>query len=634
MGLSLSIIKKTSIYIILFSLINSCNLKTEEENDSGELSLISYLDTDGDGFTDAVDCAEFDENRWRLVRVYHDADGDGYGAGRQIYHCAGETILNPELVENDTDCDDDDNEKWKQYWLYYDIDEDGYGYGLPEEICSGDTYDGDLVVDGNDAFPEDSIRHGYLWTKAIGGIGSDKAQAVATDSQGNIFVAGEFSGVVDFDFSETVYEITSDGDSDTFLMKIHQDGSFAWVKQFNVSIFKSSLAVDGDDNIFFTGSYVGSVDFNFEGGGDLHDSNGGSEDIFITKINSDGTYGWTKTIGGSEKDAARVIAVDFDNNIIISGIYSTNVDFNYGGGEDFHLSNGSEDIFVTRINASGSYGWTKTLGGSDREEVNSVAIDGNNNIFVAGYFRDTVDFNFNQGENDIQTATGTEDIYVMKVNSDTSYGWVRLYDGHYETEDFQTVSLAIDSENSIYLASIFSGTVDFNFEQGVVEDHEADGPHNTFLSKIDENGSYGWTRSFAHRVDDEDSEVYINGFTIAIDGNDGIYMAGEYSGTGVDFNFLESVDLHSSYDVQSQEIKTQAFISKIDKSGVYGWTKSLKGNGDSRGLSIAVDQDNNVFMAGSYIQTTDFDFTLGYDVHVSTIISDDDFSNDVYIMKI
>jgi hypothetical protein len=91
-------------------------------------------------------------------------------------------------------------------------------------------------------------------------------------------------------------------------------------------------------------------------------------------------YSYTKTMGGTDHDLGQSVAVDSSGNVYITGSFRGTVDFDPGTGTDNHTSAGEEDIFLTRINADGSYGYTKTMGGTDHDYGQSVAVDSSGNV--------------------------------------------------------------------------------------------------------------------------------------------------------------------------------------------------------------------------------------------------------------
>jgi hypothetical protein len=155
-------------------------------------------------------------------------------------------------------------------------------------------------------------------------------------------------------------------------------------------------------------------------------------------------YGYTKTIGGSGYDFGRASVVDSNGNIYITGRFSTTVDFDPGVGVDEHTSIGDNDHFLTKINADGTYGWTKTIKGISTD---SISVDSNNNIYLAGCFIGTVDFDFSE-DVDEYTSEGECDIFLTKINFDESYGYTKIIGGTGNDGGF---SLTIDYDHNIYL---------------------------------------------------------------------------------------------------------------------------------------------------------------------------------------
>ncbi|MGA8180346.1 MAG: SBBP repeat-containing protein, partial [Desulfobacterales bacterium] len=228
----------------------------------------------------------------------------------------------------------------------------------------------------------------YSFTKTMGGTAQDLGQSVAVDSSGNVYITGSFRGTVDFDPGAGTDNHTSAGLEDIFLTKFDSNGGYVYTKTMGGTDHDGgqSVAVDGSDNVYITG-YFSGTDTDFDPGPAIDNHTAvGLEDIFLTRINADGSYDYTKTMGGTNRDYGRSVAVDSSGNVFITGSFQETVEFNPGGVSDSHTSAGLEDIFLTKINADGSYGYTKTMGGTDHDEGKSVTVDGSDNVYITGYF--------------------------------------------------------------------------------------------------------------------------------------------------------------------------------------------------------------------------------------------------------
>jgi len=375
------------------------------------------------------------------------------------------------------------------------------------------------------------------------------------------------------------------------------------------SDFGRSVAADDDGNIYVTGEFAGAANFDRYGDNDVHTSAGGT-DIFLTKINSDGSYGWTKTMGGTEDDYCSSVAVDGDGNIYATGYFRGTVDFDPGAGTDTHVSAGERDIFILKINADGSYGWTQKIGGSSIDGGRAVAVDGNGNIFTTGFFSGSVDFDFSPGTIDVKISAGNTDIFLTKINADGSYGWTQKMGGAAVDNG---LSVAVDASGNIYLAGYFQGLyVDFDPGQAETDFHSSAGGRDIFVTRINSDGSYGWTKTMGGTGNDD-------GRSVAVDRNGHVYVTGSFNDV-VDFDPGAGTDSHASTGL------TDIFLVRLTADGSYGWTKTMGGTSADDSLSVALHRNGDVYVTGSFIaeppDVVDFDPGADTDSHSSIGLSD------------
>ena len=322
----------------------------------------------------------------------------------------------------------------------------------------------------------------------------------------------------------------------------HAGTVYSWTKTMGGASmdYGYSAAVDASGNVYVAGYFAGTADFDPGPDTDNHTSAGGSNDIFLTKINADGTYGWTKTMGGTGDDRGYSAAVDASGNVYVTGWFEGTVDFDSGPGTDNHTSAGGDDIFLTKINSDGTYGWTKTMGGASMDYGRSAAVDGSGNVYVTGSFYLTVDFDPGLGT-DNHTSAGGDDIFLTKINSDGTYGWTKTMGGaSYDSGH----SAAVDASGNVYVTGYFQGTVDFDPGPGTEDSHTSAGRYDIFLTKINSDGTYGWTKTMGGAIDD-------SGVEATVDGSGNVYVTGYFVGT-VDFDPGPGTDNHTSaggYDI-------------------------------------------------------------------------------------
>ena len=227
------------------------------------------------------------------------------------------------------------------------------------------------------------------------------------------------------------------------------------------------IAIDSSDNVYITGDFSSTVNF---GGGDI--TSAGSNDIFVLKLNSSGTFQWVNTFGGTGDDRGIDIAIDSSDNVYITGDFSSTV--NFGGGDI--TSAGSADIFVLKLNSSGTFQWVDTFGGTGGDTGIDIAIDSSDNAYLTGNFEGTVNF----GGGDI-TSAGTADIFVLKLNSSGTFQWVNTYG---DTGTDVGIGIETNSSNNSYITGYFQGTV--NFGGG---DITSAGDYDIFVLKLNSSGT-------------------------------------------------------------------------------------------------------------------------------------------------
>jgi len=131
----------------------------------------------------------------------------------------------------------------------------------------------------------------WLWAKAMGGDGDDRSTSIAIDVSGNVCTTGSFSGTVDFDPGAGVFNLTSVGLTDIFISKLDGSGKFVWAKAMGgIDVDEgSSIAIDASGNIYTTGYFVATVDFD-PGMGIFYIASAGNSDIFVSKLDSSGNF--------------------------------------------------------------------------------------------------------------------------------------------------------------------------------------------------------------------------------------------------------------------------------------------------------------------------------------------------------
>lgn len=204
--------------------------------------------------------------------------------------------------------------------------------------------EGDIFVSCLDSMGD------FLWAKQFGGTGNDYGYSIAVDSAGNVYAGGFFENSLDADPGPATLTFSSAGGFDAALFKLDPAGNLIWARQWGGALgdFAYSLKSDPPGNVYVTGYFFGSVDFD-PGPAPLVLSSAGDLDIFALKYDSAGTLDWAIHAGSTLQDNGYAIAVDDNDEVIVSGGFSNTVDFDPGSGVLTQTASGTRDAFIWKI---------------------------------------------------------------------------------------------------------------------------------------------------------------------------------------------------------------------------------------------------------------------------------------------
>ena len=423
-----------------------------------------------------------------------------------------------------------------EYRSTVDFDPSGATANLTSVSSSVDVFIQKLDASGN-----------FLWAMSVGGSGQgDNAYDVEVDDTGNCYVSGRFNLTADFDPGSGTQNLTATGNSDGFILKLDPDGNFLWVRQLSSSASTSSstnvfgITVDNDGDILATGSFRGTTDF--DPGSGVASITANSTDMFILKLNSSGNYEWAVGLTGSSFGIGEDIATDADLNVYVAGRFTSSVDFDPGSGNATLASSGSWDACVLKLNGDGDYQWAKKIGGSSEDYGLGLALDLTGDVYLAGIFRGTVDFDPGTGTSFL-TATGTSDLYVLKLDNDGNFVWVRPSDG---VGNATANAVTVDDSQHVYVTGFKNGAISgFGSFAGDGE---------IAIEKLAPNGDIIWSTVYSGTGDDE-------GLAVAVDPTGAMYVAGIFEST-VDF------DPEATTENLTSNGGTDVFLQKIDLSTI------------------------------------------------------------------
>jgi len=452
-----------------------------------------------------------------------------------------------------------------------------------------------------------------VWVAQFGSIDDDSGAAVAIDGDGNVYTTGTFRGTVDFDPGAGVANLVAVGSYDVFVSKLDADGNFVWARALGGTDLDtgSAIAVDADGNVYTTGHFRSTADFD-PGAGTTNMTPAGTRDAFVLKLNSSGDFVWARQFGGTLTRVEGLgIAVD-DANVYTTGYFESVVDFDPGLVTSFVLTSaGFSDGFVSKLDSDGNFVWAGQLGGPNFDSSSGIALDDASNIHTTGYFSGTADF--------YPGALGTANLtsalpaaFVSKLAADGTFVWA----GKLGSDSGDTVGqgIAVDSLGSVHTTGYFTNTVDFDPGVGTSNMTSAGGT-DAFVSKLSANGAMVWARQLGGASTDDARAV-------AVDDVGNVYTTGEFQGTA-DFDPGAGTSNLTAANID-------IFVSKLTSNGEFEWAKQAGGTDFDSARGMTVSAAGEVYITGAFGSApADFDPGPGT-LHKSSPTDD----GDVFVWKL
>jgi hypothetical protein len=404
-----------------------------------------------------------------------------------------------------------------------------------------------LVSAGNaDAFYAKYSNDGALiWAKRLGSTDNDEIYALVTNAAGEVYVAGYFEGSVDFDPDPTsTATLSSSGDTDIFYGYFDVDGGLVWVNKHGStgSDAAKAIDIDVDENVYVTGYFNATVDFDPSTAVQNITSVGG-EDIFFAKYTNDGDLVWSKSIGSITDDHANTLDLDADGNVYIGGVFSGSADFDTSTAQANLSIVGGIDGFFARFDDLGALVWANRLGSSTDDGVTSMAVSSDGSVYAGGYFSGALDFD-NSTTVQSRTPKGLDDIFLVKYDGTVGTGQfksvITLGNSGYDGCDL----LILTPEGNIYMGGYFSGTVDFD-PSPTAFSLTSRGDYSGYFVGFDQAGNFIQATSAGDEV-----------AAVAVDDSANIYIGGWFSLTS-QFSTTISITSLGGYD---------AFFGKYSQS--------------------------------------------------------------------
>lgn len=455
------------------------------------------------------------------------------------------------------------------------------------------------------------------WAKSLEGRWFENGEAIGTDAFGNVIIAGYYSDTVDFNPGVGVFRMgTQDAknnlnNTDGFILKLNKNGNFVWAKAIRGKKFCAvyGMTTDGSGNIYVTGAFEDIVNFGL-GATNVYLKSNGQRDIFVMKVNALGRLQWVKAMGGSAMDVGLSIAVDPSGNVYTTGAFQGTVDFDPGVNTTNVTSQGKDDLFIQKLNASGKLVWIKTIGGNEFERGEGIGVGKSGDLYLTGRFDQFVDFDPGTPVKYL-TSKGGSDVFALRIDSAGKYIWARSFGG---TGDDYGLGIAIDPSENVCITGSFRSRVDFDPGNATVN-ISSNGSSDCYVQKLDKDGDFVWARTLGSWSTDL-------GNAIATDKDGHIYTTGYFRNT-VDFDPGKG-----DHSITSRDL-LDGFVWKLLPGGNLDWAAPIHGNKSQIPYDIALDLEGDVVTTGSFRDTADFD--PGVDTFNLCSFGD---NQDVFVLKL
>ncbi|MGF7082372.1 gliding motility-associated C-terminal domain-containing protein [Mucilaginibacter sp. UYCu711] len=427
----------------------------------------------------------------------------------------------------------------------------------------------------------------------------------------------------------------------------------AWVADMggpNGNAISTIIKVDAQNNMYVTGIFSGTVDFDPSSAGTKNlTATSTGYDGFIAKYNASGGLVWASSFGGPGTDQPNGLDVDINGNITLTGQFDSQLmDADPGAGV-FNLTAAGRDAFIIRLDNNGDFLWAKSIGGTGIENGGKVVsdasgnlvvaaqfqstinvggtniapkgtkdgllvkydaagnviwkfslgdaggdnsiigavIDKNNNITIAGYINGTVDFNPLGSVNNV---AGNNSMFIAQYSSSGTFLWVNVILGTAQGADYN-INMALDAQNNIYMNGVFAAPINF----GSATPLSPKGIQDVFLAKYNQNGFVQFYKDIGN------AGSFINNYGIVVSPDNNIYLSGYFTGT-IDF------DLSAAVANVKDHGREDMFLVKYDVNSNYKWAFGLGNNSCNNNMarSVAVDGNNDVLLTGSFCSTVNF----------------------------
>lgn len=351
--------------------------------------------------------------------------------------------------------------------------------GSTSSINSGDVTNN---YAGTDCWVVKLTSVGTLqWQRSLGGNKDEEVQSIVQTSDGGYIFAG-------YTTSNDINVSGHHGFVDFWVVKLDKNGSIQWQKCLGGDGYDSAMTIQltSDGGYIVAGSSSSS-------NGDAN-SNHGSLDFWIVKLDNIGGVQWQKSLGGSGTETAYSIQQTSDGGYIVAGSSNSK-------NGDVTGNHGNMDVWIIKLDTNGSLEWQKSLGGSGYDYANSIRQTSDGGYIMAGYS--------NSNDGDVTSSQGSYDSWIVKLDNNGVLQWQKSLGG----SNYDSASSILQISSGDYIVAGTSSSINVN---GYVTGNH--GGSDYWVLRIDKNGNIQWQKSLGGSGDDSATSIQLTsngGYVVA-----------------------------------------------------------------------------------------------------------------------
>jgi hypothetical protein len=282
------------------------------------------------------------------------------------------------------------------------------------------------------------INGNVLWSKSEGGPGVEIPFALYVEPSGSMVVAGRFSSLSLVFGNDT---LTQAGSMDVFVVKYDASGNVLWATSAGSGSNDEAYALSEDaaENIYVAGYFNQNCQF-----GTTILNSSGVADMFLAKMDPNGSFLWAKKAGGNGDDRIQAVSTDVNGDSYVAGYFLSDT---LTVGSILIPNSGGDNSFIAKFDDNGDVVWTRSINGDSRAQ--SLTRKGNGLFFCGGFSGDTLLFGSSQ-----LLLDGSSDFYMAGCDTAGNANWaVKQTSGGSSSEN--ALGITIDNTGSIVLAGFF-----------------------------------------------------------------------------------------------------------------------------------------------------------------------------------